>query len=78
MYVAGGAALGPEAALSNVGGGMATYITEHWVHFEDDNDRKLVVLSGNTYIHTYMHSEYIYTYIHTYIHGIVYQVCTEF
>ena len=52
MYAAGGASLGPEAALSNVGGGMATYITEHWVHFEDDNDRKLVVLSGthNTYI----------------------------
>ena len=46
MYLAGGAALGPEAALSNVGGGMATFITEHWVHFEDDNDRKLVVLSG--------------------------------
>ena len=47
MYLAGGAALGPEAALSNVGGGMATFITEHWVHFEDDNDRKLVVLSGS-------------------------------
>ena len=42
-----GASLGPEAALSNVGGGIATYVTEHFVHFEDDNDRKLVVLSGN-------------------------------
>lgn len=52
MYIAGGAALGPEAALSNVGGGMATYICENWIHFEDDNDRKLVVLSGNIFLST--------------------------
>jgi hypothetical protein len=56
MYLAGGAALGPEAALSNVGGGMATFITEHWVHFEDDNDRKLVVLSG---IQQYQYIQYM-------------------
>jgi len=46
LSLASGATLGPEAALSNVGGGLASFITDNWVHFEDDNDRKLVVLTG--------------------------------
>lgn len=46
LWTGSGATLGPEAALSNVGGGLASYITDHWVHFEDDSDRKLVVLTG--------------------------------
>lgn len=47
ISLAGGACLGPEQALGNLGGGIATYTTEHLVEFEE-NDRKLVVLSGMT------------------------------
>lgn len=45
--LAGGASLGPEQALSNLGGGMATYIAEHYpAESMDSDDRKLLVLSG--------------------------------
>jgi hypothetical protein len=43
----GGASLGPEQALSNLGGGMATYLAEHYLEERmDSDDKKLVVLSG--------------------------------
>ena len=45
--LAGGASLGPEQALSNLGGGMATYLAEHYPEDRmDSDDRKLLVLSG--------------------------------
>jgi H+/Cl- antiporter ClcA len=43
--LAGGASLGPEQAMGNLGGGMATFVVENLMEFESDN-RKLVVLSG--------------------------------
>eukprot|EP00606_Chrysophyceae_sp_TOSAG23-5_P000118 GSChrysophyteH2.ASY1.ANO1.959.1 assembled CDS len=47
MSLAGGASLGPEQALSNLGGAMATYIAEHYPQDSmDSDDRKLLVLSG--------------------------------
>lgn len=46
ISLCGGANLGPEQALGNLGGGAATYLTQY-ITFEDD-DRKLVVLSGMT------------------------------
>jgi H+/Cl- antiporter ClcA len=48
ISLAGGASLGPEQGLGNLGGGLATYITEHYLHFEDDDYRKLSVLGGMT------------------------------
>lgn len=45
ISLAGGASLGPEQAMGNLGGGMATYVVENLLEFEPDN-RKLVVLSG--------------------------------
>ena len=45
--LAGGANLGPEQALSNLGGGLATYVAEHYPQDSmDGDDRKLLVLSG--------------------------------
>eukprot|EP00605_Chrysophyceae_sp_TOSAG23-4_P001239 GSChrysophyteH1.ASY1.ANO1.1350.1 assembled CDS len=45
--LAGGASLGPEQALSNLGGGLATYVAEHYPQDSmDGDDRKLLVLSG--------------------------------
>ena len=46
VSLAGGASLGPEQAMGNLGGGMATYVTENIVEFKDDDYRKLVVLCG--------------------------------
>lgn len=46
VSLAGGASLGPEQGLGNLGGGLATYITDHFLHFEDDDYRKLSVLGG--------------------------------
>ena len=46
MSLSGGASLGPEAALGNLGGGIATYVSKY-ARFDDD-DSKLVVLSGMT------------------------------
>ncbi len=43
--LAGGACLGPEQAMGNLGGGIATYVVENIAEFEDDY-RKLVVLCG--------------------------------
>lgn len=40
-----GATLGPEQAMGNLGGGLATYISEHVV-IEDPDYKKLLVLSG--------------------------------
>lgn len=45
ISLAGGASLGPEQAMGNLGGGIATYVVENLLEFEPDN-RKLVVLSG--------------------------------
>ena len=41
-----GASLGPEQALGNFGGGIATYIGEKFEDFFDNDDRKLLVLAG--------------------------------
>ena len=38
--------MGPEQGLGNLGGGLATYITEHYIVFDDDDYRKLSVLAG--------------------------------
>ena len=46
ISLAGGACLGPEQALGNLGGGFATFVSEK-IGFSTD-DAKLVVLSGMT------------------------------
>jgi len=46
ISLSGGACLGPEQALGNVGGGIASYISEKWIHFKDESNRKLFVLGG--------------------------------
>lgn len=46
ISLAGGASLGPEQAMSNLGGGIATYLIENYVHFEDEDYAKLLVLAG--------------------------------
>lgn len=46
ISISGGASLGPEQALGNLGGGIATFISDYLKVEEDD--RKLVVLSGMT------------------------------
>jgi H+/Cl- antiporter ClcA len=45
MSLAGGATLGPEQALGNLGGGIAYYIS-HIVDFEDEDYDKIYVLAG--------------------------------
>lgn len=45
LSLAGGATLGPEQALGNLGGGIAYYITS-LVDFEDEDYNKIFVLSG--------------------------------
>ena len=46
ISLCGGAILGPELALSNIGGGLATYLINKWIKFEHADDRKFVVLGG--------------------------------
>lgn len=46
ISLSGGISLGPEQALGCLGGGIATYICEKYVHFKDDGYRKLMVLGG--------------------------------
>lgn len=46
ISLCGGASLGPEQALSNLGGGVATYLMDR-SPFEED-DKKLAILSGMT------------------------------
>ena len=46
ISLCGGATLGPERALSNIGGGLATFFANKWNIFEDKDDRKLVVLGA--------------------------------
>lgn len=46
ISLAGGISLGPEQALASIGGGFATYISEHYVHYEDEEYKKLLVLGG--------------------------------
>lgn len=45
ISLAGGSSLGPEQAMGNLGGGLATFVTENIAEFESDY-RKLVVLCG--------------------------------
>eukprot|EP01033_Poteriospumella_lacustris_P006619 gene6619-4769_t len=45
VSLAGGATLGPEQALGNLGGGIAYYIS-HVVDFEDEDYNKVFVLAG--------------------------------
>lgn len=47
ISLAGGANLGPEAGLANLGGGVATWIAAR-MRFDDPDDSKLIVLSGMT------------------------------
>jgi H+/Cl- antiporter ClcA len=46
ISLAGGMSLGPEQALASIGGGLATYISEHYVQYEDQEYKKLLVLGG--------------------------------
>lgn len=46
ISLAGGASLGPEQGLGNLGGGLATYFTHEYLSFDDDDYRKLSVLAG--------------------------------
>lgn len=46
ISLAGGACLGPEQGLGNLGGGAATYLVENVFEFDDDAYPKIVVLSG--------------------------------
>eukprot|EP01035_Chromulina_nebulosa_P017930 gene17930-23552_t len=46
ISLAGGASLGPEQALASIGGGLATYVTDNYVTFADEQYSKLVVLGG--------------------------------
>ena len=46
ISLCGGASLGPEQALTNLGGGIATYLMDRSPF--DDDDKKLAVLSGMT------------------------------
>lgn len=46
ISLAGGATLGPEQALGNLGGGIAYYISHHLVDFEDEDYDKIFVLAG--------------------------------
>jgi H+/Cl- antiporter ClcA len=46
VSLAGGASLGPEMALSNIGGGLATCIHEYVIEIEDLEYRELMTLSG--------------------------------
>lgn len=46
VSLGGGASLGPEAALTNLGGGVGTFMAEFIADFEDPEDDKLMVLSG--------------------------------
>jgi len=48
ISLAGGASLGPEQALGNLGGGAATFLTENVFKFEDSDYSKLTVLAGMT------------------------------
>ena len=41
-----GASLGPEQALGNLGGGLATFVSERATTLLDGDDKKLMVLSG--------------------------------
>ena len=41
-----GAALGPEAAMGTLGGGLGTYVVEQVVQISDAADRKMIVLGG--------------------------------
>ena len=45
LSLAGGATLGPEACLGNLGGGMGTLVSEY-ISFELEEDKKLLVLSS--------------------------------
>jgi H+/Cl- antiporter ClcA len=47
ISLAGGANLGPEAGLANLGGGVATWLVAR-MRFDDADDGKLIVLSGMT------------------------------
>lgn len=40
--------LGPEQALASLGGGLATYISEHVIHYDEEAEdyKKLMVLGG--------------------------------
>jgi hypothetical protein len=46
ISIGGGATLGPEQALGNVGGGLACFVLEHFVSFEEEYYQKMFVLSG--------------------------------
>ena len=46
VSLSSGAALGPEQALGNLGGGIATYISEKMEGLMDNDDKKLLVLAG--------------------------------
>ena len=48
ISLGGGACLGPEQALGNIGGGFATYLVENVIEFPNIADRQLVVLCGMT------------------------------
>eukprot|EP01035_Chromulina_nebulosa_P009541 gene9541-12881_t len=50
ISISGGATLGPELALSNIGGGLCTFVAYKLIKFEDADDRKFIVLSGITAI----------------------------
>lgn len=46
ISLSGGATLGPEQALGNLGGGLATYMGETLVPLKDQKDRMLLTLAG--------------------------------
>jgi len=46
ISISGGATLGPEQALSSLGGGLATFISQHFVLFSDSDYQRLFILAG--------------------------------
>lgn len=46
ISLGGGASLGPEQALGNIGGGFATWLIENHIEFPDKTDGQMVVLCG--------------------------------
>ena len=46
ISLSGGATLGPELALTSIGGGLCTYVAYKLIKFEVADDRKFIVLCG--------------------------------
>lgn len=46
LSISGGATLGPEQALGNIGGGLATFVVQNFVSFEEKFYSEIFVLSG--------------------------------